>query len=239
MIERRMRTTGEPILPLLHDIPAGDFIMGNEAGASDERPEHRVRIEAFRAAVAPVSNAEYVRFVEATGREPSRFADDPRFNDRQQPVVGVSWFDAAAYCTWLRELSGIGFRLPTEAEREWASLGGLIRADWPWTERHPLGDEIASLDRPHPPAPECANGYGLRCVAENVHEWCADWHDSGYYAVAPLRAPGGPSHGRRKASRGGSWRHRVKFTRLTARASLDPSFRYNDFGFRVYADGVS
>src|SRR5690606_11083322 len=96
--------------------------------------------------------------------------------------------------------------------------------------------ELATLDRPHVPAPECANGYGLRCMAENVHEWCSDWYDKDYYAVSPPAGPRGPETGKRRASRGGSWRHSTKFTRLTARASLDPGFRYNDFGFRVYAD---
>jgi formylglycine-generating enzyme required for sulfatase activity len=73
-------------------------------------------------------------------------------------------------------------------------------------------------------------------MADNVHEWCSDWYDPEYYAVAPADQPSGPPAGARRASRGGSWRHQVKLTRLSARSSLDPSFRYNDYGFRVYAD---
>jgi formylglycine-generating enzyme required for sulfatase activity len=69
-----------------------------------------------------------------------------------------------------------------------------------------------------------------------VHEWCSDWYDSGYYAISPAVSPAGPVAGDRKAARGGSWRHQIKFTRLTARAAIPPSFRYNDFGFRVYAE---
>jgi sulfatase modifying factor 1 len=72
-------------------------------------------------------------------------------------------------------------------------------------------------------------------MTENVHEWCLDWYDAGYYAVSPTFAPTGPAAGRRKVSRGGAWRHSNKFTRVNARSSLDPSFRYSDFGFRVYA----
>jgi formylglycine-generating enzyme required for sulfatase activity len=93
------------------------------------------------------------------------------------------------------------------------------------------------LNEPHAPADACANGFGLRCMAENVHEWCADWYDKGWYARSPVANPRGPRSGKRRVSRGGSWRHSTKFTRVTARASLDPSFRYNDFGLRVYADG--
>jgi formylglycine-generating enzyme required for sulfatase activity len=221
-------------------IEGGEFTMGSDFGAKDERPTHRVRLPSFYAATAPVTNAEYARFVSATAGEPARFADDPRFNRPAQPVVGVSWFEASAYCEWLTALTGTRHRLPTEAEREYAALGGLQEVQWPWSStpdaQHPLAADLASLDCPHPPDPACANGYGLRCVAENVHEWCSDWYSSEAYAGPTAASPVGPPNGERKVARGGSWRHQIKFTRVTARASLDPSFRYNDFGFRVYAD---
>jgi formylglycine-generating enzyme required for sulfatase activity len=73
-------------------------------------------------------------------------------------------------------------------------------------------------------------------MAENVHEWCSDWYDANYYGQSPAVSPRGPDTGVRRASRGGAWRHSVKFTRLTARSSLPPDYRYNDYGFRVYAD---
>ncbi len=221
-------------------IPTGAFLMGNDAGRDDERPAHRVRLPAFRAAVAPLTNAEYARFVEDTGAAPPPFLDDPRFNPPDQPVVGVSWFDALACCAWLADRTGIPFRLPTEAEREFAARGGIEQTDWPWDapswRGHPLADGLAALDRPHPPDERCTNGYGLLCMAENVHEWCSDWYAADYYAASPVDAPAGPPTGTRRASRGGAWRHMRKFTRVSARSSLDPSFHYNDFGFRVYAD---
>jgi formylglycine-generating enzyme required for sulfatase activity len=74
-------------------------------------------------------------------------------------------------------------------------------------------------------------------MAENVHEWCSDWYSASYYAVSPAHSPPGPRTGDRRASRGGSWRHSVKFTRINARSSIPPAFRYNDYGFRVYSDG--
>jgi formylglycine-generating enzyme len=225
--------------PEMSLIPAGEFTMGNDSGREDERPAHRASLRAFRAAVAPVTNAEYSHFVRATDAVPPRFAGDARFSAGEQPVVGVSWFEAVAYCAWLASLTGTRYRLPTEAERERAARGGS-GGDWPWDgeglETHPRYEEIARLDRPHAPSAACANAFGLWCVAENVHEWCSDWYDERYYHASPRVCPAGPTSGRRRASRGGSWRHAIKFTRVSARSSIDPSFRYNDYGFRVYAD---
>ena len=70
-------------------------------------------------------------------------------------------------------------------------------------------------------------------MSENVHEWCADYYDYNYYRYSPARNPPGPSSGQRRASRGGSWRHRIKFSRCAARSSLPPSFKYADYGFRI------
>ena len=78
-----------------------------------------------------------------------------------------------------------------------------------------------------------SNGYGLFDMAYNVHEWCSDWYGPTYYAVSPGRDPSGPPAGKRRASRGGAWRHQIKYNRCAARSSLDPSFQYNDYGFRV------
>ncbi|MPZ50884.1 MAG: SUMF1/EgtB/PvdO family nonheme iron enzyme [Dehalococcoidia bacterium] len=221
-------------------IPAGSFVMGNDAGRPDERPAHRVTLAAFRAAVRPVSNAEYALFLSATGHEPPPFLDDERFNAPEQPVVGVIWAAAVAYCRWLASRTRLAFRLPAEAEREYASLGGLTGADWPWgneapSERQELR-EIAHREQPHAPGAECVNGYGLLCTADNVHEWCSDWYGADYYAESPEESPQGPRTGKRRSSRGGSWRHQLKFNRLSSRSSLDPSFCYNDYGFRVYEE---
>ncbi len=226
--------------PRMALIQGGSFVMGNDAGRPDERPAHRVRLHSFRAALRPVSNAEYALFLSSTGREAPKFWQDAAFDAPAQPAVGITWFDAAAYCDWLSRATGAGFRQPTEAEREFASLGGLEGVDWPWGSDPPAARpelaEVAGLGQPHPPSEVCANGYGLLCMADNVHEWCSDWYDAAYYAVAPEEAPAGPASGKRRASRGGAWRHQVKFNRCSARSSLDPAFQYNDYGFRVYAD---
>ena len=217
-------------------IPGGLFVMGKDGSRADEAPAHTVRVRPFLAAPAPVTNAEYARFRKATGAEPPPFLHEPRFAADDGPVVGINWFDAVAYCDWLSRETGLRCRLATEAEREWAARGGLD-GDWPWPgPHHPAAARIDAMDGPHAPLPECRNGYGLFCMADNVHEWCSDWYDPNYYAAAPEDDPQGPATGKRRSSRGGAWRHKEKVTRINARSSLDPGFRYSDFGFRVYAD---
>jgi formylglycine-generating enzyme required for sulfatase activity len=224
------------ILPRFVRLDGGTFTMGADGRGRDESPAHLVTLRPFLAATSPVTNAEYACYLAETGLEPPPFLGDERFAHPAQPVVGVSWHDAAHYCEHLKTVSGLQFRLPTEAEREFAALGGLERADWPWPgNSHPGEATISAMDRPHPPLSECGNGHGLLCMADNVHEWCSDWYGRDYYAQSPAVGPCGPAEGMRRASRGGSWRHREKVTRVTARSSLPPAYRYSDYGFRVYA----
>lgn len=224
-------------VPDLVSLPGGWFEMGNDSGRPDERPAHRVRLRAFSAAVSPVTNAEYVRYVAATGSAAAPFAGEERFAALDLPVVGISWFEAVAYCQWLCGETGHRFRLPTEAEREYAARGGLKGLDWPWNGANvEFVRWVNTLDGPHAPTAKCANGYGLRCMADNLHEWCSDWYDAGYYALSPSENPPGPRGGVRRAARGGSWRHKEKTTRVSARSSIVPTFQYSDFGFRVFAD---
>lgn len=215
-------------------VPAGDFLMGSETGQDDERPVHRVHVDAFEMSVYPVTRGEYARFLKATGHQAPRDWTDSALAGDDRPVVGVSWHDAVAYCGWC---GGRGDeRLPTEAEWERAARGGLEGAAFPW------GHDIPSwvpnggrgpLTGPWPVTLGEPNAFGLHGISANVHEWCADWHDRGYYAVSPERNPKGPGSGLRRASRGGSWRHAVTISRCAARSKIDPSFRYTDYGFRT------
>ena len=213
-------------------IPGGTFAMGSADGQEDEGPVHEVYVDAFEMAACPVTRADYGTFIESTGHSAPREWMSIAFTGADLPVVGVSWDDAVAYCRW----KGGGVRLPTEAQWERAARGGREH------ERYPWGNEIPEwipeggrgpLAGPWPVARGVPNAYGLFGIAANVHEWCADWHDRGYYAVSPLRNPRGPATGARRASRGGSWRHAVTISRTAARSKLDPSFRYTDYGFRV------
>jgi len=221
-------------------IAASSFLMGCDRGADDERPAHRVRVGAFALARHPVTNAEYARFLEATGAAAPPTWSDPRFGDHDQPVVSVSWFDAVAYCEWLAHRSGRPARLPTEAEWECAARGGVEGALYPWGDDSPQslpGYASRWIDRPEPVGRSTPNAFCLRGMCENVHEWCSDWYGADYYAISPDRNPQGPEEGQRRASRGGSWRHHIKISQCSARSSIPPEYKYADYGFRVVYDG--
>jgi formylglycine-generating enzyme required for sulfatase activity len=222
--------------PALAAIPAGWFLMGSETGQDNERPTHRVWIDAFQLAMHQVTNADYGLFLRYSGKLPPPFWHDPDFRHPHQPVVGVSWLEAADYCAWLTSLSGHPYRLPTEAEWERAARGGVEGALFPWGDAPPESlPNYASRWQagPEPVGQSEPNIYGLHDICANVHEWCSDWYDAGYYAISPERNPRGPQSGNRRASRGGSWRHHIKVTRCAARSSIPPHFQYADYGFRV------
>jgi len=216
-------------------IPGGWFTMGTELGQDDERPPHRVFVDAFELGVFPVTRAEYERFVSATKHEPPRDWSHALFAQPDLPVVGVSWLDAIAYCDWRSKEEGRPVRLPTEAEWEFAARGGQ-EALFPWGDVLPAwipNDGRGPLSAPWPVTLGEPTVFGLFGISTNVHEWCADWHDKEYYRRSPERNPAGPDCGVRRASRGGSWRHVYTMCRVTLRSKLDPSFRYNDYGFRL------
>lgn len=210
--------------------------MGSESGQDVERPVHRVWVDAFEMAETQVTVAEYAQFLEATKAAPPPTWDDPNFNHAEQPVTAVSWFEAAAYCEWLSSESVARFRLPTEAEWEMAARGGMEGAEYPWGNDPPssrAGYGERWKNSPEKVCRSAPNAFGLFEMCENVHEWCIDWFDPGYYAMSPARNPSGPESGARKASRGGSWRHHVKISRCATRSSIPPDFKYADYGFRV------
>jgi formylglycine-generating enzyme required for sulfatase activity len=223
------------VKPEMIVIRAGEFAMGCDNGAVGERPVHRVLVDEFAIGRLAVTNRLYQFFIEDAGYQDPAGWGDPGFNHPDQPVTSVSWYDAATYCEWLSGKTGELYRLPTEAEWERAARGGLEGKLYTW------GNEAPHLQPNYPnlwlTGPERAgqrppNGFGLQDISENVHEWCSDWYDERYYLDSPARNPEGPATGTRRASRGGSWRHQIKITRVAARSSIPPEFRYSDYGFR-------
>lgn len=233
------RSAAEFAEPALVQIPEGWFFMGSEGGQDNERPVHRIWVDAFWLAACQVTNEEYGLYLTASRATPPPFWADPNFNHPQQPVVGVSWFDATAYCEWLTSVYGRHFRLPTEAEWERAARCDSDGKLYPWGDAPP--QSVADYEKrwrtgPEPVGRYAPNAFGLYNVCDNVHEWCSDWYQADYYSVSPVRNPRGPDTGTRRASRGGSWRHHIKVSRCAARSSIPPEFQYADYGFRVACD---
>jgi formylglycine-generating enzyme required for sulfatase activity len=262
-------------------IPAGEFLMGSPSADAhsdqDERPQHRVRIsKPLYMGVHEVTVGQFARFVEATGHETDaekgvggavidfntgKVVVDRKYHWRNpgfeqgddHPVVQVSWNDAMAFCKWLSESEGETYRLPTEAEWEYACRAGT-------SSRFSSGDDEASLRRFANIADGALNNhqairwasawddghaftasvgrflpnaFGLYDMHGNVWEWCSDWYDAGYYKSSPEVDPTGPGAGTVRVLRGGAWYYRARDNRSAFRYRARPDLRDFMNGFRV------
>lgn len=191
----------------LVEVPAG-WLEGADGG--------RVWVAAFAIGRYPVSNADYAPYLDAVGSTPPPWWTHPHFRDPEQPVVGVSWHEALAFCRWRTAQDHRAYTLPTEAQWEHAARGGE-RTRFPWGDAHP---GTARPDRPPRVTEGKPNGRGLYALSGVCHEWCLDGDDA------------------RRASRGGAWRHQDPWTPIAGRSSLPPGLRYSDYGFRVVTAAV-
>ena len=210
--------------------------------ASDERPAHRVYLDAYYIDKFEVTNVRYAKFLEAatTLQRPHEWSTVKLNEDSDRPVIGVSWSDAESYCSWA------GKRLPTEAEWEKAARGTDARK-YPWGDEDPregsanfgrcCGWSGFGLLAPVGSYPAGKSPYGAFDLAGNVWEWVADWYDAQYYKTSPLQNPKGPGAGREKVMRGGSWSNRAGDLRATIRDKIVPVYRNYSIGFRC-ASGI-
>lgn len=240
-------------------VQPGSFEMGSASGRADEQPVHQVTItRAFSIGTTMVTFDEYDRFCADTGRSK---ADDGGRGRGALPVINVTWYDAAAYCNWLSESHGLtpcysgsgktiqcdfdasGYRLPTEAEWEYAARGGPLSHGYLYAGSDDP-DEVAwyeanSGDQIHPVGQKKPNELGLYDTCGNLFEWVWDWYGDDYYASSPGEDPQGPPpqtmatpRGPERVRRGGSWREDAINIRITAR-SFDYATYVGDNGFRV------
>jgi len=213
-------------------VPAGGFTMGSEDGHEDAKPVHRVRITSgFWLGQCEVTNAQYRRFCDATGRE---FPTESDQGD-DHPVVWVSWHGAQAYC------EHYGLRLPTEAEWEYAARGSEGRL-YPWGDEWDAGkccdgDNQGPGGHTYPVGsfPAGVSWCGALDLAGNVLEWCWDWYGAGYYGESPGADPQGPTADDYRVLRGGSWNSFDEAScRSTCRGGSPPSYGYYTDAYRGF-----
>jgi formylglycine-generating enzyme required for sulfatase activity len=236
-------------------LTGNSFKMGSEDGESDEKPVHTVRVSDFHMGKYEVTVGEYLKFCQATNSNwPEWLEKDNSYHietgsnkyyydkgyrrkgSETLPIVGVNWENAVAYCKWLSSTTGKTYRLPTEAEWEYAARGG---------EAHPYAgsrdvNETAWYDNnsgsnPHPVGQKKANGFGLHDMSGNVWEWCADWYDSNFYSNSAATAvnPANSTVSTTRVLRGGSWLNYASLSRVANRFSNTPTNRDYFIGFRV------
>lgn len=225
-------------------IPEGEYLMGSpdESGKDDEHPQKKVYLDAFYMYKYEVTNGQFNKFVKKTGHKP-RFGWENYFKPglERHPVVFVTWEDAQIYCKWAKA------QLPTEAQWEkaargtdgrkypWGNSWSGKRCNW-WKEPLATGMAGSYAIRGTVPVgsfPLGISPYGLCDMAGNAMEWCNDWYDDKYYSVSSSNNPKGPTTGRERVLRGGSWYNDVKACmRCANRWRWYPERGNKDIGFR-------
>jgi len=188
-----------------------------------------VEVSEFTMGRYAVTFEQYDRFAKATGR---KLPGACGWGRRSRPIMKVSWFDATTYAEWLNDITGEDFRLPTEAEWEYACRAGT-KTDYSFGEK--ITEEQANFDRSNnrtmPVGSYQPNPFGLYEMHGNVWEWCADWYDR--YPTGKVKDPMGPDNGKYRVLRGGSWFVNAGLTRSTSRTCDEPGERDHSRGFRL------
>lgn len=208
-------------------IPEGEFQMGSNSGYANEEPVHKVSLNNFYLGRTEVTQEQWRAVM---GTNPSRFKGGDR------PVENVSWNDVQAFIKKLNAKTGEKYRLPTEAEWEYAARGGQQSLGFECAGSNNQ-DEVAwyshkhSEDKTHPAGQKKANELRLYDMSGNVCEWCQDWY--GAYPSSASNNPQGPDTGSFRVLRGGSWYSGAGYCRVASRHNVDPDYVSSRYGFRV------
>ena len=155
------------------------------------------------------------------------------------PVEQVSWDDVQDFINKLNQMTGGKYRLPTEAEWEYAARGGSRSREHKYSGSDSLGSvgwyDDNSSDKTHPVGKKTPNELGLYDMSGNVWEWCSDWYDKDYYSSSPARNPKGPGRGSHRVRRGGGWGYIARRCRVSIRYISSPDYRHDFLGFRLAA----
>ncbi len=214
-------------------VSGGTFMMGARDGepsaGSYEKPLHQVTLSSFSIGETEVTQALWLAVM---GTNPSYFT-----GDLNRPVEKVSWNDCQTFITKLNQMTGGNFRLPTEAEWEFAARGGNQSVGYIYAGSD-TPDDVAwfnenSGSTTHPVAQKQANELGLYDMSGNVSEWCSDWYDDNYYSVSPSENPTGPESGYQRVSRGGNHGNDAIYIRVAFRNNPTPGTVRDYQGLRL------
>lgn len=226
-VAQNARTSQETNASVFVKIPAGEFLMGSAGVSDSEKPAHRVVISrGFEMGKYEVTQAEWEALM---GSNPSEF------KGADLPVERVSWEDVQVFLQAMNaKESDYVYRLPTEAEWEYAARAGTT-GDYGGTGNL---DEMGwysenSGEKTHPVGSKQPNAWGLHDMHGNVWEWSQDWFDAGYYAKSPTIDPKGPDAGSARVCRGGGWSYPATRSTSASRAHPAPSARNSSVGFRL------
>jgi len=243
-------------------VEKGTFVMGDTwgDGESDEKPTHRVTLTYdFYIGKYEVTFDEYDAFCEAMGKSKPK---DQGWGRGNRPVINVSWNDVIAYCNWLSESEGLpeaydeegnfldkygrittdpsevtGYRLPTEAEWEYAARDGKKSKGYKYAGSDDVDDvawyDSNSGDKTQEVGKKAPDELGIYDMSGNVWEWCSDWRDSGYYSKSPTTNPYNSTVASYRVIRGGSWVYSARYLRVANRVYALSSNTYADLGFRI------
>lgn len=229
----------QPIMELIHDmvkVEGGTFTMGGtpEQGNDafdDEKPVHKVTLSTFSIGRYPITQDQWEAVM---GSNPSHFKGEKR------PVESVSWFDCQEFAKKLSEMTGRHFRLPTEAEWEYAARGGKKGKRYKFSGGHIL-DLVGwynenSGNTSHEVGKKSPNELGLYDMSGNIWEWVQDW--KGDYTEDDQVNPTGPETGIERVCRGGSWNREIDRARVSYRGDDQPTLRYCSLGLRIVVDEI-
>jgi len=250
-LEKILVPRPEPLFEMVY-VTGGTFNMGSIDGDYEEEPVHTVRLNSFLIGKYEITYSQYMEFVEDTGRD---YYARSKWCDDDKPVINVSWYDAIEFCNWLslKELytpcysirgdwvylnsDADGYRLPTEAEWEYAASGGISDLGALYSGSNNADSVSWNKDNTHRETHETGekvpNRLGIYDMSGNVWEWCWDWYDEDYYIDSSEVSPPGPVTGYYKIVRGGSWDSDDFYLRCTARGFCSPVSYDTDIGFRV------
>jgi formylglycine-generating enzyme required for sulfatase activity len=212
-------------------VEGGTFTMGqtddeDPAHTVYERPAHQVTLDAFKIAKYPVTQKQWMAMMD---ENPSHFKGD------NLPVTNVSWHDTQIFISRLNEETGKNYRLPTEAEWEYACRGGRSSAQYKYSGSNNLNSVgwyiFNSEGKTHPVGRKAGNELGIRDMSGNIWEWCLDW--AAEYTGQPQTNPQGPEIGTCRVARGGSYLSDYLKCRVSFRSSVNPDGSNNEIGFRI------